>query len=374
MHAIDELKDVYEHDGPFATVHLDASRNSETAAHEVEVRWRELRRPLTEAGADEATVTALEDAVLGVDEPGPHGRFLVAANGNVLFDRPLRSVPPRPSASWDVLPHVMPYVAETSTEIAYIVVVADRLGADLQIVLGPRSAHETVEGDQQHPIHKTRRNQWNERHFQNRVDNAWDKNEREVANAVVRHVGEVRAELVVIAGEERAVALLRRDLQELLPPGVAVAEVGAGGRAAGASEEALREAVHDEVLKLVWRRRRELIERLEQDLGRRAFALTGAAEVIDALRKAQADTVVLNDDPSSTLRAWIGPEPLQVGTSEQDLHDMGVDDPREVRFDAALTRAAVGSGADIEVTPPGHKFIHDGIAALLRYDDAVTPS
>jgi phosphoglycolate phosphatase-like HAD superfamily hydrolase len=280
----------------------------------------------------------------------------------------------QPSASWGVLPDVMPYVAEASTQIAYVVAVADRTGADLEVVLGPRSVRGTVEGDQTHPLHKTRRNQWNERQFQNRVENAWEKNEREVADAVVRHVQEVGAQLVVISGEQRACALLKRDLEELLPPGVALAEVGAGGRAPGASPEALHEAVHDAVLKLVWRRRRELIERLQQDLGRHAFALTGAAEVIDALRKAQADTVVLTNDPSSTLRAWVGPEPLQVGTSEQELHDMGVDEPHEVRFDAALTRAAVGSGADIEVTPSGHNFLKDGIAALLRYDDAATPS
>lgn len=375
MHVTDELRDVYTHGGPFATVYLDASRDSEKAPHELTLRWRSVRGELAAKGADEPTLTALEAALLErVDAPGRHGRILVGTEGSVVLDRPLPQPPATPVADWAPLPDVMPYVAAMSTEVPRVVVVADRTGADLDIVPGSGVLHETIEGDDQHPIHKTRRNQWNERHFQNRVDNAWEENAREVAEVVVRHVREIKALLVLLAGDERAVALLRHDLDALLPPGVAVAVVEAGGRAPGASEEALEHALRDEVLKFGWRRRRELLEHLSQNLGRGEFAASGVTQVLDAVRKAQVDTVVLSDDRSSTLTAWIGPDPLQVGTSPDELQAMGVDDPQQVRFDAALTRAVVGSGADLEVTPNAHNFLHEGIAALLRFQDAATPS
>ncbi|HJQ44265.1 MAG TPA: Vms1/Ankzf1 family peptidyl-tRNA hydrolase [Jatrophihabitantaceae bacterium] len=370
MHATDELRDLYTHAGPFATVYLDASRNTENAEHEIELRWEELRRDLAVRGADDATLDALGEAALGPPGlPGRHGRVLVATEGEVLLDRPLHDPPDPSAASWDELPDVLPYIADSNTDLVHIVVVTDRTGADLDIVLGADSQHETVVGNEQHPIHKTRRNQWDERHFQNRVDNAWQDNAREVARVVARHVAEFSAELVVVAGEERSRAMVMRDLVDELPPGFPLAEVEAGGRAAGTSEEALHDAVRDELLKLVWRRRRELLEHLQQNIGRGKFACTGTTDVLAALRKSQADTVVLSNNPASTLTAWIGPDPLQVGTTPAELRDMGVREPHETRFDAALTRAVVGSGADLEVAPNAHAFLPEGIAALLRYDD-----
>ena len=149
-----------------------------------------------------------------------------------------------------------------------------------------------------------------------------------------------------------------------------VVEVEAGSRGTGASGESLDEAVHAALLRYSWRHRREVLEHLQQNLGRERYAVAGPDAVLDALRRAQADTVVLSDDPSSTLPAWIGPESLQVGQSRDDLAAMGVREPQPARFDAAVLRAIVGSGADLLVTPNAHDYVDGGIAALLRYDDA----
>jgi hypothetical protein len=372
VHTIDGLKDLYAQDGPFASVYLDASRNTENGPHEVELRWRELRGTLAERGADEPTLDAIEQRVLDPDTPGRHGRFVVAAQGTVLFDRPLPSAPAVSSATWDALPDVLPYVAASRGDIPHVVVVADRTGADVDVVLGEQTTlSESVQGDDQHPIHKTRRNQWDERHFQNRVDNAWGENAMDVARVVARHVADVGAALVVLAGEERAIALLDRDLGALLSPGVRVVKVAAGGRAPGASGDALHQAVHDELLKLTWHRRRELFEHLQQNVGRGRLARTGVDGVLEALRAAQADTVVLAEDAVGERPAWIGPDPLQVATSPEDVRAMGIAEPRQVRLGPALARAAVGSGAALEVTPGGHDVVPDGVAALLRYDPSV---
>lgn len=38
------LQDVYAHPGPYVTVHLDVSRNSETAAQQMDARWTRTRK------------------------------------------------------------------------------------------------------------------------------------------------------------------------------------------------------------------------------------------------------------------------------------------------------------------------------------------
>jgi hypothetical protein len=145
--------------------------------------------------------------------------------------------------------------------------------------------------------------------------------------------------------------------------------VEGGGRADGASAEALTNAVQDALLHYVWRQRRKLLEHLQQNLGRAEFAVAGVGPVVDAVRRAAVETVVVSDDPSSTLRAYIGPEPVQIGLTGEVLHDLGVAQPKCDRFDAALVRAVVGTGAHLVTTPNAHEYLPDGIGALLRYDD-----
>jgi hypothetical protein len=180
--------------------------------------------------------------------------------------------------------------------------------------------------------------------------------------------------VVVIVGDERARTLLMRDLPHALPADVELVDSADSGRGAGASAEALDDAVHDALLHHVWRERRGILERLQQAVGRHDYGVTGIPAVVEALRKAQVDTLVLSDDPSSTATAWVGPEPLQIALTEGELRDLGVQEPQQDRLDAALVRALAGSNAQILITPDAHNYIQDGVAALLRYTDASTPS
>jgi hypothetical protein len=81
------------------------------------------------------------------------------------------------------------------------------------------------------------------------------------------------------------------------------------------------------------------------------------------------DVVMLSDDPSSTLRAWVGPGMTDFGLDDAETQALGVSDVQHDRFDAALVRAVVGTGADLLVTPGAHDYLPEGIGALLRYDD-----
>jgi hypothetical protein len=365
---MNELTGLYRHESPFTTIYLDATRATESGEHEIELRWRALRGELTEHNAPEADVTTLEAFVLAEREVGDAGLVAVASHGAVVFDDRLPRPPLRPLACSAPLPYLMPYLAQRGPRVPYLVVVADREGADIAAAPWLGEPATTVEGSD-FPVHKTGRNTWDELHFQHRVENAWAANAREVADAVVALSAKHGIELVLLAGDERARALLEEQLSSGLRAGSAVVTLNHGSRAPGASEEALETAVRDAVLQHVWRSRRATLEHLQQNLGRHEYAVAGIEPVVNALRMAAVDTLVISDDPSSTLHAYVGPDAVHFSLDEQELRGLGVDQPQRDRFDSALVRAAVGTGATIVVTPNAHDYVPDGLGALLRYDE-----
>jgi hypothetical protein len=365
----DRLAELYSRPGPFATVYLDATRATENGPHEIEVRWSGVRSALAGDGADNATLTAIGEALAGdTGTPGRHGLVVVAEGGEVLFRDVLTDPPATSSGRWSALPHLLPYLAQRTTELPHIVVVADRTGADILDVRSRGTSEQTVQGDTDYPIHRTAADVWNERHFQNRVENSWESNAQNVADAVAKLIAEGPAKLVVLAGDVRARALIADALGT--PPGVTVRSVDEGGRAAGSSTEALQAAVHDAVLQQVWHERREVLDHLRQNLGRHEYAVAGVRPIVDALRMAQVDTLVVSDDPSSTLTAWVGPGVTDFGVEDSEASSLGITDVRHDRLDAALVRAAVGTNARLVVTPGGHDYLPQGIGALLRYETA----
>jgi hypothetical protein len=54
------LRPLYEHAGSFASVYLNTSgTGAGPEAHAVDVRWRDMRTEMAQAGADAATLGAL---------------------------------------------------------------------------------------------------------------------------------------------------------------------------------------------------------------------------------------------------------------------------------------------------------------------------
>jgi hypothetical protein len=374
-----EIRQLFKHQGPFATAYFDGSRNSEQGDHEVELRWQALRSSLESAGASPKILDTM-DAAIGSDRSvaGRHGHLLVANEDGLLLDETTDEPPLTEYASWGALPHVMPFLSRRSDPVPHVVAVADRTGANVYSINGrsePKLSAdnaETLSGDEQHPVHKTGRDNWSERHFQNRVDNTWSENAADVAHSVNEQVRALNARFVLVAGDVRARNLVMHALAEELPPAVEVAETSAGGRADGASLEPVAEAAHDAVLRTRWRDRREILAKLQQGVGRGDLGITGLDRVLDALRTGQVETLVISDDPSSTERAWIGDEPLQLARTRAELEAFGVQESQEDRLDSALIRAVAGSAADLLITPNAHSYLADGIGATLRYSTPTT--
>lgn len=383
---LDSLKPLLHHDGPLTTVCLDVTRGDESGGdREVRSRWNGLRRALEQAGAPPGTIAALEEAVLRPTHvPGPHGRYLVAADDAVLLDRVLAEPPARDEAFHDGAPLLAPAVAAADEAVRYLLVEIDRQGANLSwsgpdTPAGPAAVTQ-VEGGHD-VLHKVSSGGgWSHRRLQTRVEDSWERNADAVAAELDRLVADHRPELVLVTGDVRAVPLVRaavgRQVAEIM------VEVPGGSRADGVKGNAFAANVRGVLEAHRARRREAVVDRLREGLGRGEGAVTSLDDVVEVLRRGQvAELVVARTAAGASVarlsekRLWAGPEPLHIGRRKADLATLGVPDDaaRELRADVAVLRAAVAQDAGFTYAEEGSVELVDGVGALLRWTDAATP-
>lgn len=359
------LRDLATDPGPFATVYLDASHDTEDAAHAAQLRWAQARHELGDQAADEASIAALDAAVAEAHPPvGRAGRVLVAAHGDVLLDRTLPEPPAQPAATWGPVPDLLPMLREQPEPLPTVVVRVDRTGGEIYLAgpdAGPRQVAD-VRGTE-HPIHKVRGGGWSHLSMQERVEEVWRRNVAEVADRVDRLVASSGARLLVLAGETQS----RSRLFDALTPRsaeIAVQVERTGGREVDL--DALAAAVDEAARDTVTAERAALRERFEQAERRPdGLAVDGLSGVLAALRAEQVDTLLLDGAAARDMRVWIGAAPSQVATDADELRALGAEPAARVPADAALLRAAAGTGAAF--VPLDGEGVTDGVAALLRY-------
>lgn len=355
-----------ERSGPYATVYLDASHDTEDASHANELRWAQARSDLSGEGADEDTLRALDIAVAEGDPAvGRAGRVLVAAQGEVLLDEQLPRPPARQIASWQRLPDLVPMVLERPEPVAAVAVRIDETGGEILVAEpdGRDVEAEAVEGGAR-PVHKVRGGGWSHLRMQERVEESWRRNTAAVAERVDAHVAAVGARVLVLAGDPPSRSRLRDALGE-----AAVAIAVDVDHSAGADHADLVAAIEEAVSDVVSDDRRSAWDRYATASGRPdGLAVEGLAAVAAAFRAEAVDTVLLDGDVTRDATLWVSDVPTQVATSEQDLV-VGDRPPSTAPADAALLRAAVASGAGLVPFdgPPGGRSLSDGVGALLRY-------
>jgi release factor family 2 len=358
------LQSLYDHPGPFLSVQLDRSRTTRDAARLLAARWEAVRADAITVGADEATVSAIERALTDdVHEGGERGRLLVSAGGAVRLDETLDTPPKRDVARWWPLPDLLPLVAQAGRRLPYAVVVADRTGADITVHTSAGDVRTEVEG-QDYPIRKVAPGGWSQRRYQQRVENVWEQNAREVARHIDGVVRAHRPRVVMVAGEVRARALLREQLAE--PVRDLLVDVEEGGRAAGASEESLQAAIDRVVAERAEEEIRSIIETYREEIGQRDRAVEGLDATVAALRQGSVAALLVRPDLANG-EVWAGGEPLQIALSEAQVAAMGADQPFRVSAGAAAIRAAAATAADAWCVEEPGVPLRDGFAALLRY-------
>jgi hypothetical protein len=363
------LKDA---EGPFASVALDVSRVSRATGDDPEQHWEPLARKLRESGAPEEVVAAIGSlATADTGLGGEHTRVVVAGGGQVLLHEVLPGRPAREEVQYGAAPHLMPVARAVAAALPHLLVRLDRTGADIELV-GARGApegHATVEGDHD-VLHKFGGGGWSHRRFQERVEDSIARNTEEVARRLLAILRQEEADLVLVMGEQQAVAELQHQAHEELSSRLVVVE--SGGRAAGTDEQAEAQAIQKALDEHRAQERARVLDELREQLSRQQRAVDGLAPVVHSLRRGQVERLVLRDDPTSTATLWAGEQPLQLGLTEQEAREAGAQAPQEVRADAAITWALAGSDAELTLVGDDDTELADGIGAVLRWSDEAT--
>lgn len=361
--AVPDVARLFEASGPFVTVYLTTEPDIDNAAQRSLLRWKSLRRELTDAGAPAAALDAIDGVV---EDAHTMGRTLaaVANTDGLLLARHEPDPPVRDLGRVAPLPSVGPLLESLQSRPSHLVVLADRTGADIFAFVPDGGEVASVAGAEPGDPHlrKTAPGGWSQRRYQNRAENQWQSNAKEVADQLVAVTDEIGARLVVVAGDVRALQLLRDEL----PGHVArlVREVeGSRGVESGLEE------VSGDVAKLVATAVADdtaaLLEKFREELGQGDRAVEGANPTLAALAAAQVDTLLVADDLDDERIAWFGPTLGALAVDADTVRSMGVE-PAQARMVDVTIRAALTTGASVRIIPSA-RAVSDGIGAVLRF-------
>jgi hypothetical protein len=369
------LAPVFAATGPYATVCADVTHTTENADTEVELRVRGLAEKLTEQGAPEVVVEAVRSRLLEANEGGDvatlRGRALVVAtDGSVVLDQPLIDAPRREVAEYSPAPDLMPIVRQLPGRVPHIVVIADRVGADISVasLVGRPEIEDEVEGDS-FQIRKFQGGGWAHHRYQHNAENKWIHNADNVAERIASLVRRLHPRFVLLAGDVRARQILSDRASDLWSE--LIVSMDEGGRAAGADREPVDQRAAELVAEHEAREEADAVEKI-QSAAAHGLAVTGTASVVEALRKGQVETLVLADQPDDE-KLLVGDSPLLLGTEQGDMDALGVQEVHSLPADRALFAAAVAGDSGVVVVPRAAMPGNIPVAAILRYTDDSTP-
>jgi hypothetical protein len=365
------LNPLYEHPGSWASAYIDTSIHTEDQQQRRHLSAEAITRELARLGADEPTCRAVHDALEGLRHaPEPYGRAVFARDGEVVLEVPLTRGPQDGEAYWGALPRVTPLLDLAGEDPLSLVAYIDRTGARIEL----RSALLHEEAGQvtgrQWPMHRSKASDWSERHFQLKVEDTWEHNAREVADALAACQEETGADLLILCGDDRE----RRSVHEQLPKALQdrVMETSRGKDSAllpQEVEEIRAQHVRERILAEVDRFR----QARTPDEERRAAAVEEMPQLIEAAREHRlAELLIRPDAPDTQREVWIGEDPDRLAARRSELKDIGERQAWPARADDALVRAAVVTNAPVlSLTPiledAGEEVAPGGMGALLRW-------
>lgn len=368
------LRAVYEHPGPYLTVHAEVGRGGEDALDQLDARWTSIRHELERHDLGSALVEQVGERLRANTHLGGEVRRTIVASGDeVVFDdvQTAHSMWPETVDVGD-LPDLGGWLRIADQEIPFLLVQVDRIGGDIdyyRALARPGSEHESVEGASYY-IRKVPQGDWAQPQFQRGAEELWKKNAREVSDAITKLAGEHRPRAILVAGDVRAV----QELTDALEGGdVPVVKLESGGRAEGTSDDALWAEVSVVLAALEAHAQKEVADRLAEAAGRESGAAVGTDAVLDALVRQQVDRLVVDLDEAAG-------QTVRPGQHEGLVLPEPALEADELPADRVVVAAAALSSSKLSLLPAelipalGGAGNADGVAALLRWSDReVTP-
>jgi hypothetical protein len=349
------------------SVYLDTSPATESAAKELELRWRAGREELAADGVQSPALDAVGQQLTGRKPTAP-GQAVFARGDAVRLTAALPRPPRQEISCYAALPHVMPLLAQLPAPVPHVRVGADRTGGRvLTVSAGGATATSTITG-QTWPVHKTSRQADYSR--QRSTEEAWAENGKLLADAVTRAAEQVRAEFVVVGGDEWERSMLLRLLPAALRDAALVVD-----REVDPDAEAFTAATEAERVRRAEQQGQARLDEFRVRMNEPDVTVRRAVEGLDAtlaaLRDGLAADILVSDDPSGDgpggpAPAWIGPALADVASTAEQLVQRGIEGPVMDRADAALVRAACGTGAGLSFMPGDAGLPVGWVGALLR--------
>ncbi|MDX6285341.1 MAG: hypothetical protein QOG53_826 [Frankiales bacterium] len=361
-----DLGKIYTADGPFVTLYLSVRRDVEDAAQRYETQWKDVLSELAGFGVDETTRDALVAARGDHSAGGTH--VMVASHGLVHLSEALPE--PLPESAADIvryspLPHLLPLIEMVGPRIPHIVVLTDRIGADiLAYQTGPEPTEVgSVDGADYH-IRKVHAGGWSMRHYQAHAEENWAHNAKDVVDVVEKLALDINPRVIIVGGDVRAVQLFEKYLPAGLLPRLQLIE---GSRATDGGTEHVADRVMA-VLADTWRAdTNALLDKFAEEVGQADRATNGLVDTVAALRLAQVETLILSDALDGDRPLWFGPDPAVIGVT-RDEADLGFGAPQQAAAVDVVVRTAIGTDATVRVVPSNDpRSPREGTGAILRF-------
>ena len=358
-----DLAELVRRAGPFLSVFLTTEGDVADAAERSMARWKTVRHDLPRKVVPHAILERIAEIVPEAHLEGD-GLAVIADAAEIPHVEHGPSLGRNDEATWGPIPRLLPVIRWRQSEPAYVFVLTDRTGADL---FGfRRGRHELdmqVEGEHD-VIRKVQAGGWSQSRYQQRAEDSWEQNAEQVAERVTRLVDQIKPEFVAVAGDVRAVALLRGSLPERVRELVHVIEKEIPRKLE--ESDPLPEDVWALAEQHVRERGEALLARFEEERGQHDKAVEGVEATARALAMAQVAVLLIADGSEDDRQLWFGPDPALLAPNDQELKELGVDSPDHGPAKDVLTRAALVTGAGVRVMEDSN-VVNEGVGALLRW-------
>jgi hypothetical protein len=287
---------------------------------------------------------------------------LFASDGQVRLVQPLPGGGFTDRVRFSAIPDVVPVLAWLQRHPPYLVVVTDRTGAEVTTVPGGGAggSTRTVVGPDDE-IERNAPGGWSQPRYQRRAEDSWQHNAATVAEVVTRELRDLPTTLLLVAGDVRAVQLLRDHLPPLVRRRLTPRHLP-GGRSRDGSADVRRAAIRAAVDGYVADTTLAALDRFHDSDPH--HVVEGIPATLAALAAGRVGTLFVADDPGDERTAWFGPDVLCAA----DRHAITGTVVRGRLVDVAV-RAALRTDAEVRVVDVAAGRFTDGIGGLCRFAD-----